>query len=254
MPGRIATFLDTIAERRILRRWAAAQGQVPDLSALKALRGRARHVRREADRLLHLAEGRLAAAGHSNALPQALHSDWAWRPEAWRGPLRPSGLAAVGTRTGFGAEATVFHDCKTSELSLRQVRTRRDTDRAAYGLQMEVLGFDGSFLSLVIDLPEGAVQRITQRHLVRLDAVIVAESPIEMFARLNVKHGPNTEQLVREMPRGSQDVVVEFDLAYAKFNEKRVERAWVDLIFDRPAMNRIDLRDVSFSRRLRADL
>ncbi len=254
MPGRIATYLDTLAERRILRRWADAQGQVPDLGALKALRGRVRHVRREADRLLHLAEGRLAVAGQGNTLPQALHSDWAWRPEAWRGPLRPSGLAAVGTRTGFGSEATVFHDCKTSELSLRQVRTRRSADRAAYGLQMEVLGFDGSFLSLVIDLPEDAVQGITQRHLVRLDAVIVAESPIEMFARLNVKHGPNTEQLVRELPRGSQEVIVEFDLAYAKFNEKRVERAWVDLIFDRPAMNRIDLRDVAFSRRLRADL
>jgi Family of unknown function (DUF6478) len=59
---------------------------------------------------------------------------------------------------------------------------------------------------------------------------------------------------VRELPRASDEAAVEFDLAYAKFNEKRVERAWIDLIFDRPAMNRIELRDVAFSRRIRAEM
>ncbi len=47
---------------------------------------------------------------------------------------------------------------------------------------------------------------------------------------------------------------MEFDLAYSKMNEKRVERLWVDLIFEGPEMNQVILRDVTFSRRPRAEL
>ena len=44
------------------------------------------------------------------------------------------------------------------------------------------------------------------------------------------------------------------NLAYSNLNEKRVEKAWVDLIFEQPSMNQVILRDVTFSRRPRADL
>jgi hypothetical protein len=47
---------------------------------------------------------------------------------------------------------------------------------------------------------------------------------------------------------------VEFDLAYSNLNEKRVESAWIDLIFESPQMNRVALRDLTLSRRRRAQL
>ena len=48
--------------------------------------------------------------------------------------------------------------------------------------------------------------------------------------------------------------MVEFDLTYTKINEKRVEKLWIDLIFEGPEMNQIILRDVTVSRRPRAEL
>lgn len=84
--------------------------------------------------------------------------------------------------------------------------------------------------------------------------LVELEKPLEIFARLNIRHGPNTEQIVREMPLNEKDVFVEFDLAYTKLNEKRVERMWVDLIFEDPEMNQITLRDVTFARYPRAEL
>ena len=48
--------------------------------------------------------------------------------------------------------------------------------------------------------------------------------------------------------------MVEFDLAYTKLNEKRVEKLWLDLIFEGPEMNQVTLRDLTFSRRPRAEL
>ena len=53
----------------------------------------------------------------------------------------------------LGNEVTLFHDCEFSELTLRQLRNLREQDLAPYGLRMDVFRFDGSFLSLVVDLP-----------------------------------------------------------------------------------------------------
>ena len=80
------------------------------------------------------------------------------------------------------------------------------------------------------------------------------ERPVELFARLNIRHGPNTEQIVREMPLDSDTTKAEFDLAYIDLKEKRIEKVWVDLIFENPEMNQITLRDLTFSRRPRAQV
>ncbi len=257
MTTALTSWFDRIADARAARRWrkvAERAGQA-GLEDLRSVRQSARRLRSDLDRVLHVAEGRLALPLiGANAMPRPLHCDWAWRPGIWAGPVDPPGLAAIETRTAYGTEVTVFHDCATSELTLRQTRNRRETDLAPFGLRMDVLGFDGSYLSLVVDLPETAVQGLSLRHVVRMDAVIETERPIEIFARLNVRHGPNTEQIVREIPAGSTSATVEFDLAYTRMNEKRVERAWVDLIFDNPRMNQIQLRDLTFSRRPRADV
>ncbi len=164
------------------------------------------------------------------------------------------GLSSVQNQSQLGEEVTLFHDCAFSELTLRQLRNTREADLAPYGLRMDVFKFDGSFLSLVIDLPPEAVQGLKRRHLLRMDTIVEMEKPLEIFARLNIKHGPNTEQIVRELPLHEEDIMVEFDLAYTKLNEKRVEKAWLDLIFEGPEMNQVVLRDLTFSRRPRAEL
>jgi hypothetical protein len=75
-----------------------------------------------------------------------------------------------------------------------------------------------------------------------------------VFARLNIKHGPNTEQILTELSLYNDDVIAEFDLAYAEINEQRVERMWLDLIFEGPAMNQVTIRDITFCRYPRAEL
>lgn len=107
-------------------------------------------------------------------------------------------------------------------------------------------------MSLVIDMPNGATDGLNRNHLLRMNCIVEMEKPLEIFARLNIKHGPNTEQIVRELPLQEADIMVEFDLAYSNLNEKRVEKAWIDLIFEGPEMNQVVLRDLTFSRRPRA--
>lgn len=250
-------LIDMLFHRRSLRWWTRAQAraQNEDWYALRKTRTRARELRRRVDRVLHVAEARLVLPLiGSNAIEKPLHSDWAHRPDLWKGPISPAGVAAVRSKTQIGDGVRVFHDCKVSELTVRQIRNTREEDLAPFGLRMDVFHFDGSFLSLVVDLPHGAVDGLQRRHLVRMTLTVEMEQPLEIFARFNFKCGPNSEQLVRELQVENGVGIVDFDMAYSNLNEKRLERAWVDLIFENPQLNQIVLRDLTFSRRPRAEI
>jgi hypothetical protein len=250
-------FLGSKIYARGLMRWAQAarDAATADLPSLRRQRSKARVLKSHLDKLIHVADERLALPMiGSNNFARPHNSDWAWRPELWRGALPTPGLSSVQTKSTLGNEVTLFHDCEHSELTLRQLRNLREADLAPYGLRMDVFRFDGSFLSLVIDLPDGAVNGLKRNHLLRMDVIVEMEQPLEIFARLNIQNGPNTEQLVRELPLGDDNISVEFDLAYSNLNEKRVEKAWIDLIFEGPQMNQFILRDMTFSRRPRAEM
>lgn len=257
MSGKSNSFLDRLVQSRMLSRWTRAARLAPALNfiELRQLCTDARALRRQIERVLHVAEGQLAMpVGGGDGIERPLGCDWAWRPEAWRGPLSPQGIAAAQSRAMMGAELTLFHDCAQSEITLRQVQNQGTGALAPFGLRLDVFRFDGSFLSLVLDLPETAILGLRRNHLIRLKLAVELEKPLEIFCRLNVKHGPNTDQLVRELPLHIGEDFVEFDLAYTKMNEKRVEKAWIDLIFEGPQMNQIVLRDLSLARHPRADI
>ena len=162
-------------------------------------------------------------------------------------------LGSVRYAPGSETEETIRMRAESQQFR-PNIRNTREEDIAPYGLRMDVFRFDGSFLSLVVDLPGEAADGLRRTHLMRMSCIVEMEKPLEIFARLNIKHGPNVEQVVRELPLHEKEVMVEFDLAYTKLNEKRVEKLWLDLIFEGPEMNQVTLRDLTFSRRPRAEL
>jgi hypothetical protein len=239
-----------------LARWERAAQMAPhvDLAVLRHLRTQARQLRRRVDQIIHTADARLTLPRiGSNAIHKPAQSDWAHRPELWAGPVSPIGVAAVESRTEIGNGASIHHDCTISELTVRQIRNTREGDLAPFGLRMDVFRFDGSFLSLVVDLPDDAIEGLRRTHILRMEAEVEIEKPLQIFARLNIKYGPNVEQVVRELPLDGSEMMVEFDLEHTKISEKRLERLWMDVIFDGPEMNEIILRDLTFSRRPRAE-
>lgn len=257
MAGRIAQFLEGWHQRRTEERWVRLAEAAPELESfeLRAVRAEARGMRRQLDRLLQVADARLAVPGLGAGLPQMpLGTDWSWRPDLWRGALPEPGAVAAGDRTALGEGLALYHDCPLGEVVVRQIRNDKPEDRAPYGLAIDVFGFRGSFLSLALNLPAAAVEGLKARHLVRAEMVIDCDRPVKAYARLNIKHGPNLAQPVSALPDEGRDKVAEFDLAYADLNDKRIERAWVDLILNEPAMTRTVIRDLVVSRRPRAEL
>jgi hypothetical protein len=257
MAGQLAKIIDRWRLRKVQDYWTRTADAAPAMRplALHSLRGQARAMRRQIDRVIHAADHRLSAPAIGSALPRLpLGTDWSWRADAWRGPLPLPGLIASSDRNRISDDLALYHDCPLGEVAVRQSRNVGEGDRAPFGLTVEVFGFQGSFLSLATTLPPEAVQGLKVRHLLRVDALIDADRPLRAYARLNIKHGPNVAQLVREVPSQNGEVVVEFDLAYAKLDDTRIERAWLDLIFNDAAMTGLMLRDLVVSRRPRAEL
>lgn len=227
---------------------------------LRALQDEAQDLRRTTDRFLARAQLRLDGAQRSaDLLDLPGGTDWRWRPSFLSTRISPTGIAAPATGTRLGEEAAVWHDCEASALILRQIPNRSAADLAPFGLQLETLGFSGNYLSVSVDIPAQALDGLTRAHIIRLDATLSVERPIAIYGRLNIGHGPNIDELLHhlgDLEPGLRAVTrsVEFDLHYVEMNEKRLEKLWLDLIFEAPQMNSVRIRDLFLSRHLRADL
>ena len=251
------SMLDRILQQRALARWttAAQAAEHADLNVLRDQLHQARQLRGKLNTLLHTAESRLGLPRiGTNAFIKPPGTRWSWRPPVWRGPITPKGAAGPASGAVIGPGMKLFHDCSVSELTLRQIRNAHEEDLAAFGLQMDVLGFDGTFLSVVIDFPAEAKNGLRKREIIQMQALIETERDTTVFARLNIKCGPNTEQIVQELPLQDANTVADFDLAYVDVVENRIEGMWLDLIFEEPAMNQLRIRDLSFCRYPRAEL
>lgn len=248
------TFRERRRMSRSLRRAVAAGRRVQSMSdtELTEAEGDIERLRQRIDAADRAAEAARAALAVDAAIPGPEQCDFAMRPDLWKLPIRPRGGVTIPSPTRLSDDVTLFHDCPAPELSFRQIRAARGVAR--YHFALDVFRFGGGFISLVQDLPNDAIIGLTRSHVFTVTLELDWEAPLEVFGRLNLQSGPNTEQMVREMPVHDGQAVAEFDLAYSKINEKRMERVWLDLIFEGPQMNRLLLRDMTITRAPRADI
>lgn len=250
-------FIGRLMHRRALARWrrTARAARTAELTSLSQQHQMAKQLQRPLQMLSEVAETRLALprAG-STTFPRPSGTDWSWRPKPWRIRLVEKGLAPARHKGLLSNEMQIFHDCPLTQITLRQTRNTRDDDLSPFAVALDVLGFQGSYLSLVIEVPPSSCDGLRKRHLIRLATTITRERPTAIYARLNIKHGPNTEQILLTLPDDREETFVEFDLAYGQLDEKRAERMWMDLMIEKPAMNQIIFRDLNLSRYPRADI
>jgi hypothetical protein len=250
MPG----FMERFGLGQSMKRWRRALQSPGALSAgdLRAMLRDMRAMRARLDRLSADA-GSVLLARASDAPHVDGQNDWIGRPAPWTSVMRPRGMVDLASPTRLPGGVTLFHDATRSDLSLRQ-EPAPGGEATRFGLVLEVYRFDGSFVSLVHDLPEEAVRGLTLGHYISVHIRAEREHPVEVYARLNVQHGPNVEQMVRQVDFREDEGRAEFDLAYTQINERRIEKAWLDIILEGPEMTRIAIWDVLVMRAPRADV
>lgn len=252
-----SNFMNLFGQPQPLKRWEHDLLAPERLSAqqLQDVHRRLRNMRRDVDRLAATAETAiLARVGDLDGILRPDQCDWAERAWPWRMRLPERMHMNFASPLTLGAGVTLFHDATHAETLLRQDPVRCGRTEAGFALVLEVYRFDGSFVSLAQDLPPAALSGLTLGHFFSLQVSIEVERPITIYARLNIQHGPNCEQIVREIAFSGLHGLAEFDLAFTRIRENRITKAWLDLIFDGPAMNRFAILDMVLLRAPRADV
>lgn len=177
--------------------------------------------------------------GRALSLQQRRHPPVLWKPKSG---------------SSLGDDLQLFFDGVDSELVVRQRQFSGGSDEAPFPLEIEMYHFDGSFLSVVLNLPEDLVQGASDQDVFELSFSISSEFDCEIFLRLNIQHGPNESQMTRSCQTASRRQVQSFDLAEVGLSHRSVGRIWADVIFSDPAMNRIVIGDLIARRRTRAQV
>lgn len=249
MAGRLHRYL----HRRLLKRLSAAEGQLEGQGAAEAsgVARRARQLASAAERLAQRAEARARGAGQGAELPPLpARTDWSARAPLWSAGTAEA--APVPDRFALGGGASIHHDGEPDRLSARFVALPQAA--TGRGLLIETLDFGGGYLSLSQPLPEAARDGLTRQSLVRAAFSIKLDRPLKCYARINIRNGPNTAEMVRGLDTERGQETVEFDLFYAEVEPEGASDLWLDLIFESPAMARIEIADAVFSRRPRAGI
>jgi hypothetical protein len=255
MPIKPNGLLGRIFHKGALARWqdAAEAADRTPLPDLRAQRYQARQLRAALRALCDTADDRLTPPFiGSRRFARPVGTDWHWRPDPWRLRMDRPGIAPVADKAQFGNDISLFHDCSQQEISLRQFRNLDETDIAPFGLRLEVFHFTGSYLSMVVDLPAAAWVNLQKTHVIRLATQIDIDRAGGVDLRLNVRNGPNVEQILLPLSDTAPERVVEFDLSETGLNPRRADKIWIDLMFHDPAMNCFTLRDLTLCRYPRA--
>ncbi|WP_179378081.1 DUF6478 family protein [Jannaschia marina] len=259
MAPRLPGLIESLRSRLAARQWerAAQAGGTLDPATLAQLGPRARQMAETARRLSEAADRVLLSSDGGGAIDRPSMCDWAWRPTPWTSRMLPAAIVGATGGTTLTQGVRLFHDCPLSEITLRQLRMTQAPAHAPFALSLDALGFEGSFLSLAIDLPEEAALALRRSHILGVAARLHLERPGEVFVRLNIRQGPNTDQMVSELQPGDTPdapAIAEFDLGFDEINPAKLEAAWIDLILERPEMNRVRIDDLTLTRRPRADI
>lgn len=210
-----------------------------------------RYVKKVATTSSEKIRGR-SGAGWPIDLPS--RTTWSMRPKVWSEVMDPQSHAPVKTGCKLAEGVTVYHDCSNPQISLRQHRPNESNVPAPFALLFDVLDFEGSYLSFVIEMPETIVPEVTKNDLIRLQCKIEMEAEEDIFIRLNVRNGPNVEQISRHLDLSLDMPWVEFDMFYTSIDFHLISDIWIDVIVERPAMNSIRIDDLTLIRRPRASV
>ncbi|MEL7278691.1 MAG: DUF6478 family protein [Pseudomonadota bacterium] len=233
--------------RRVWLRWTDPSADLPP-TMLKRLRRQARNGADVLRRVERAADAALSAPVSEQVLLQPTEdAEFHHRPALFCGQVDRAFHDSPGTGLAVGPDLTLHHDLEEAVFS------------AALGtgppsLMIEGYEMRGSFLSLAIALPDMEAPRTSRDRLIRLAYDFTMDVPGPVYARLNLRHGPNVEQITRALDLQASENWVEFDAFYTEYEPARGTAMWIDLIFEPPRMNALTIRDLAVMRRPRVSL
>lgn len=211
--------------------------------SLRAFRRRVEARRAELDAIANRIDARIASGKVDDGRDDG--ALWLHRPECLIRPISSPVRADPPTNSAIGSDLHAHHDCREGVFLVAQRPNKAKSPRTRFELAMESFEFDGAYYSLTFALPERLL-RPRPGDLLRLSVDFAATRWIKLFVRLNMRGADGSDGLtaIREVRRGEE--VFDFDMKFADSRALGGE-LWVEMIFDRPRMIDLTVRDLSLS-------
>ncbi len=146
----------------------------------------------------------------------------------------PQPLDAPSSGTSIGRGITLFHDAGDAVFQVA---------RSGDALRSTVEAFDGTYLSVAIDMPDDLSRQISAGRTLVLTLDADLSRRLTTFCRLNVASRNGTEEIHETVVFHVGPRVVPFDLD--RLQNSEVHKAWFDLIFAAPENVDIKLLSVN---------
>ena len=172
--------------------------------------------------------------------------EWHWTPRLWQSDCSDHLGGPIASNTPLCDGISIFHDGAAEHLIVSQSK-----DEDVFVVDIDTLQSGLGYYSLVAQIPDGVAHSLTREHIIEFSADITGHGGA-VYIRLNLGYGPNVEQVnILSYTKDNRDCA-EFDLWYTKLNKNQMERAWLDIIFDKPEQGGVRISNLSLTRRRRA--
>ncbi|PIB26532.1 hypothetical protein BFP76_11560 [Amylibacter kogurei] len=179
-------------------------------------------------------------------------TDWCKRPKAWSVTQSTLPASASGSPQKICSSVILFHDCPLGNIQIEQTKSSHQDTTANFDLSIKVGKFEGSYLSLVVTLPNDAIIDLSHNHILQSNLLVDCEPSMDIYARLNLKSKSGTQQIIRTFEPTDISRVVNFDLQGHVTRDRIIDKSWIDVSFDNPENQSIILHDLTCFRRRRA--
>ena len=231
----------SLRDRAFAWYWERQAKRASDLSAFRQLTLRRRA---ELDRIATKVEARLTRADESEA-PDA-GAAWTHRPDIFLLPQNQTIWTNPASGLRPGAGLSIYHDSNGGAFTLAQRPARGRHSALRYEIFFESYEFRGSYLSLALGAPDH-LRRPKAGEALAVDIDLAASRTIKTFLRLNMKTAKTSDVLHADGAIGDGPARFEFDMSFAAFEPGEKDQLWLDIIFDRPRMVEMSIRDLTLS-------
>ncbi|MXU64753.1 DUF6478 family protein [Oceanomicrobium pacificus] len=176
---------------------------------------------------------------------------WGWRPDLWAAARKPAAQDGFQPWQALSGDVTLHSDDPRLTASLSQ----RPAQSGAFGIDLHLTDPGAArYLSLSSALPLADAARITRHDILSIDVDLGTVPDAPVFLRLNLGWGPNVGEQTQAWPAGAPDARFAFDLFYMAFDNRVLDKAWIDLIFEAPLADHLAVEDIALQRHPRATL
>ena len=186
-------------------------------------------------------------------MTEALPTRWSFQPSPWGSAIPLIAQENAGRQSTIGTGCTLFHDARQARVAWLQLPASPPDRRCPFSFEIHAPGFDGSYLSLAIAIPERFCRSIDRKSIISIELHALGTAELPASLRMNAKRGPNTYENWQPIKLLGPVQIVEFDMSNFGINPASAYNMWLDFMVTQSGSWQLAINALSMSHRHRLE-